>query len=156
LLANDSWFRPVSLKYGPDGSVYLIDWYDKQACHDTTPERWDRTNGRLYRVSYGKPKPVAVDLRKRSGAELADLLTDKNDWYARQSRLILAERGQDNYTASKLRQRLGTNWDVRVRLRALWAMHASQNATAEDYLGAFRDKSEDLQAWALQLTSEGD
>src|SRR5262249_33949134 len=78
LLANDSWFRPVSLKYGPDGSVYLIDWYDKQACHDTTPERWDRTNGRLYRVSYGKPKPVAVDLRKLSGADLVDLQSSNN------------------------------------------------------------------------------
>ena len=33
LLANDEWARFINLKYGPDGNVYLIDWYDKQACH---------------------------------------------------------------------------------------------------------------------------
>ena len=45
--------RPfINLKYGPDGNVYLIDWYDKQACHRNEPEIWDRTNGRIYKISY--------------------------------------------------------------------------------------------------------
>ena len=34
LLANDSWSQFINLKYGPDGNVYLIDWYDGQQCHD--------------------------------------------------------------------------------------------------------------------------
>ena len=37
LLANDRWSIPVAIKYGPDGNVYLIDWYDKQTCHTPTP-----------------------------------------------------------------------------------------------------------------------
>ncbi len=53
LVANDHWFRGINLKYGPDGSVYLIDWYDKNACHRTNPEIWDRTNGRIYNVKFG-------------------------------------------------------------------------------------------------------
>jgi len=53
LLANDRWFRGISFKEGPDGSVYFIDWYDKQACHWTDPGIWDRTNGRIYRLRYG-------------------------------------------------------------------------------------------------------
>jgi putative membrane-bound dehydrogenase-like protein len=48
LLANDAWARFINMKYGPDGNVYLIDWYDKQACHRPEPEIWDRTNGRIY------------------------------------------------------------------------------------------------------------
>ena len=33
LLANDRWSQIVSLKYGPDGQMYMIDWYDKNQCH---------------------------------------------------------------------------------------------------------------------------
>ena len=36
LLANDAWARFINMRYGPDGNVYLIDWYDKQACHTAT------------------------------------------------------------------------------------------------------------------------
>ena len=61
MLANDKWFRGINLKYGPDGSVLLIDWYDKNACHRRTPEIWDRTNGRVYRVSYGDVPFAGVD-----------------------------------------------------------------------------------------------
>ncbi|MCA9265455.1 MAG: hypothetical protein KDA60_16460, partial [Planctomycetales bacterium] len=57
LFANDRWYRGINLKYGPDGAVYLIDWYDKNACHRTQTEIWDRTNGRVFRVSYGDKKP---------------------------------------------------------------------------------------------------
>ncbi len=52
LIANDRWFRGINLKTGPDGSVYVIDWYDKNACHRTNSEIWDRTNGRIYNVKY--------------------------------------------------------------------------------------------------------
>jgi len=55
LHANDKWFRGINLKYGPDGGVYLIDWYDKNACHRTNPEVWDRTNGRIYKITYKTP-----------------------------------------------------------------------------------------------------
>ena len=61
LLANDHYFRGINLRYGPDGSVYLIDWYDKNACHRTNPEIWDRSNGRIYRISYGDVKSPEFD-----------------------------------------------------------------------------------------------
>ena len=54
LVANDQWYRGINLKYGPDGSVYLIDWYDRNACHRTNPEIWDRTNGRIYNLVHGE------------------------------------------------------------------------------------------------------
>ena len=52
LLANDAWARFINLRYGPDGNVYLIDWYDKQACHTGDVNIWDRSNGRIYKISY--------------------------------------------------------------------------------------------------------
>ena len=46
LMANDAWARFINFRYGPDGNVYLIDWYDKQACHTGAIDAFDRTNGR--------------------------------------------------------------------------------------------------------------
>ncbi len=58
LLANDPWFRGLALRYGPDGGVYVSDWCDTGECHDY--EDIHRENGRIYKITYGKPKPVSV------------------------------------------------------------------------------------------------
>src|SRR5207249_4694639 len=94
LLANDAWARFINMRYGPDGNVYLIDWYDKQACHLQQAEAFDSTNGRIYKISYRgtKPPSLPVDLQKCGDAELVGHLLDKNDWYARHARRILQER----------------------------------------------------------------
>ncbi len=63
LMANDSWSQIINLKTGPDGQVYFIDWYDGQQCHDKNAQLHDRTNGRIFKLSYGDPKPVKVDLQ---------------------------------------------------------------------------------------------
>ena len=52
LLANDPWFRGIDLHYGPDGGVYLSDWTDTGECHNHVVV--DRTNGRIYKVTYGQ------------------------------------------------------------------------------------------------------
>ena len=93
LLANDAWARFINLQYGPDGNVYLIDWYDKQACHHGDPKIWDRETGRIYKVSHKDAKPVSVDLGKKTNEELIELQLHANDWYVRHARRLLAERG---------------------------------------------------------------
>ncbi|MBL9145670.1 MAG: VCBS repeat-containing protein [Verrucomicrobiaceae bacterium] len=52
--SNDMNFIPVTQKVGPDGSLYVSDWSDKQVCHrgSGAVEIWDRSNGRIYKVSY--------------------------------------------------------------------------------------------------------
>src|SRR5690606_17812181 len=88
LLANDKWFRGIALKYGPDGAVYLIDWYDSNACHRTNPEIWDRTNGRVYRVRYGQQPTLSPNLRAKSDLQLVQLQQHTNDWYVRMARRL--------------------------------------------------------------------
>ena len=66
LLANDLWSQIISLKYGPDGGVFMIDWYDKNQCHHNDVNGHDRTNGRIFKVSYGETKGARQDLRKLS------------------------------------------------------------------------------------------
>ncbi|HEX2860720.1 MAG TPA: PVC-type heme-binding CxxCH protein, partial [Lacunisphaera sp.] len=80
LFTPDLTYVPVDLQYGPDGAVYVIDWCDHQHCHTPRDEVWERTNGRIYRVSWAESwKPRAVDLRAMSDAELVGLHTHKNE-----------------------------------------------------------------------------
>ncbi|MEN3941761.1 PVC-type heme-binding CxxCH protein [Prosthecobacter sp. SYSU 5D2] len=77
--SNDMHFIPVTQKVGPDGSLYISDWSDKQICHrgSNAIEMWDRSNGRIYRVSYG-PSTAGTPARiKNSGGEAAN----KNEAY---------------------------------------------------------------------------
>ncbi len=157
LLSNDKWFRGVSLKTGPDGAVYLIDWYDQQACHDTTIERWDRTNGRLYRVSYGEPRSVAADLGAMSDSDLVALHLRENDWWVRRARLTLQERGAGESAGASdaLKKILADAPDPRRKLRALWTLHATgalEEALALELLSSPFDR---LRAWTVRLLVEG-
>lgn len=154
LLANDAWFRAINMEYGPDGSVYLIDWYDPQACHLTDAKRWDRTNGRLYRVSYGVEKPRAVDLRALTSAQLVDVQLDPNEWFARAAQLVLAERGTDDAVRTALEARLRSRSATSVRLRALWTLAASANLTEDALHAGLVDSDEAIVAWSIQLACE--
>lgn len=64
LTANDAWFMPVVQKTGPDGCLYILDWYDRYHCYQDAnrdPAGIDRLKGRLYRVRYnGKDVANAV------------------------------------------------------------------------------------------------
>ena len=54
---------------------------------------WDRTNGRLYRISWVESfKPVRVDLASQSDAELVALHGHSNEWFVRTARRLLQER----------------------------------------------------------------
>ncbi|MEO8494997.1 MAG: PVC-type heme-binding CxxCH protein [Planctomycetota bacterium] len=152
LLANDHWFRGINLKYGPDGSVYLIDWYDPNACHRTNPEIWDRTNGRIYKVSYGKTEAPKIDLSELSDVELVKLQMHKNDWYVRTSRRIMQERGVTE--DARLLLDIVTIGETSRKLRALWALHATGGVPTAKALSLLNSDDEYLRAWSIQLQLE--
>jgi putative membrane-bound dehydrogenase-like protein len=93
--ANDMHFIPVTQKVGPDGALYISDWSDQQICHrgSNAVENWDRTNGRIYRISYDGWKPWKGDLAKESNEALAKLAVQtENEWESRMARRVLMER----------------------------------------------------------------
>ena len=72
LFMADKWFRGIDLGYGPDGGVFAIDWSDTGECHESTGVH--RTSGRIFKITYGKPKPVDVsDMSKLDSAALVKL-----------------------------------------------------------------------------------
>jgi putative membrane-bound dehydrogenase-like protein len=159
LLANDAWARFINLQYGPDGNVFLIDWYDKQACH-TKDNVWDRSNGRVYKVCYRGAKPVQADLRKKTDKELIELQLSKNDWYVRHARRLLQERTRAGALAldAESRQALEKiafeHKDETRRLRGLWALHVTGWLTEKLLLKGLADKGAYMRAWSIQLALE--
>jgi putative membrane-bound dehydrogenase-like protein len=155
LLANDEWARFINMRYGPDGNVYLIDWYDKQACHHKDINIWDRTNGRIYKIEYRGTKPVKVDLQQCTDEELVKYQLHENDWYVRHARRILQER----YAPGSTHRRTGdaiallgdaiNHPDAKCRLRAAWALHAVGVSGV-----CVGDKDPRVQAWFAQLMLE--
>ncbi|HMF15915.1 MAG TPA: PVC-type heme-binding CxxCH protein, partial [Gemmataceae bacterium] len=92
ILTDDQSSQILNLRYGPDGQVWMIDWYDRNQCHHNNPAGHDRTNGRIFRVSCNDAKPVKVNLAKLSDVELVKLQLHNNDWYVRHARRLLQER----------------------------------------------------------------
>ena len=155
MLANDHYFRGINLRYGPDGTVYLIDWYDKNACHRTNPEIWDRTSGRIYRISHGTPKSVSVNASEWSDAELVAAHGHRNDWHVRMARKMLMERGLSEYVKVALtRLSVDSSLPVESRLRCLWTLHACGALAEQLTLILLSDKEEYMRAWAIQLELE--
>jgi len=154
LLANDKWFRGISIELAPEGALYVIDWYDQQACHWTEPGVWDRTNGRLYRVSYGPNHPMKVDLTALEDEELARLLFSENEWCARRARVLLQERGPDGEVHALLRRIALETGDDRRTLRALWALHATGGLDERLALQLLDSADEYVRAWTVQCLLE--
>ncbi|HEX8203226.1 MAG TPA: PVC-type heme-binding CxxCH protein, partial [Isosphaeraceae bacterium] len=164
LLANDSWSQVVSLRAGPDGNVYMIDWYDKNQCHATDPNVHDRTNGRIFKISYGGPRPTLADrlgqadLNALDGRALVGLLDSENDWLARHARRILQERRPDPGIRAMLGRLAfsdpGFSRPEPLRLRALWALHGHGGLDEEHVARGLADDSPDVRAWTIQLALE--
>ncbi len=160
MLANDRWFRGINLKYGPDGSVFVIDWYDRNACHRANPEIWDRTNGRLYNISYGDPAPArGLPLRLASDLQLVRYQTDTNQWYVRMARRLLQERAaagrlDTRQVRRELTRIVRDSADETHRLQALWTMHVTGLTDVTLFESLLEDPHESVRAWVIQLSAE--
>jgi putative membrane-bound dehydrogenase-like protein len=159
--ANDPWFRPVDCLQGPDGSVYIVDFYDPRAAHLDPVDNWDKSNGRVYKLEYtpasgGRQppdaKPASFDLRKKTSAELVELLKHPNKWWRNEARRLLAER-QDKSVHPKLRQMvLSEKGDL--ALEALWALYVSGGWSDRDFDQIGTHENEYIRAWAVRFLGD--
>jgi putative heme-binding domain-containing protein len=96
LTAHDDWAMPVSLKLGPDGFLYVLDWYDRYHCSQDAirdPDGVDRLRGRLYRLRYGdSPRAVPLDLAAESDQQLVARLSSNNLYFRETTQRVLTER----------------------------------------------------------------
>lgn len=159
ITTSDIWFRPVDSTVGPDGALYVADWYDYNISHSSPKNRsqWyqpSRADGRVWRVAPSDVPPIGAEQfdLNRSNSALVALLSHPNDWYARQARRLFAER-RDKSIVPALAPLLDSS-DQRLALQALWSIYVSggfDDSLAEKTLDS---DHEYVRAWTVRLLGD--
>ncbi|HUR53934.1 MAG TPA: PVC-type heme-binding CxxCH protein, partial [Gemmataceae bacterium] len=152
--SRDTWFGATDLCLGPDGSVYVSDFYDKRTAHPDPDADWDRSNGRIYKVEAANAKwPAKFDLGKLGSAELVELLKHPNGWYADRARVLLAGR-HDKPAWPALREFARQVKEPRLALKGLWALHASGGLHDDFAAEMLKHPAEYVRAWTVRLLGD--
>jgi putative heme-binding domain-containing protein len=161
LSANDAWFMPVVQKTGPDGCLYILDWYDRYHCYQDAnrdPEGIDRLKGRLYRVRYREtPRRVGFDLAEESDAALIKRLGSANVYDRDIAQRLLTERLATDKAAAATRQALQSlvldeAAPRPARMHALWVLIGARSLDWRLHAGLLRHADPAFRAWAVRAT----
>ena len=122
LTSTNVTFRPVDLKFGPDGALYVADWSNPIINHgevDFRDPRRDHEHGRIWRITAkGRPLTPRRNLAKIRTGKLFDQLLSSNLYEVQQSRRVLTERGKS--IAGDLQEWTARQTDPKALLQALW------------------------------------
>ena len=169
---GQSSFRPIDIKQGPDGALYVADWSNPIINHgevDFRDPRRDRWHGRIWRISPKANPRVATNLYETPIERLFENLLSDDRYQVDQSRRVLIERPEA--TRKSLPTWLAAQTDDRARLQGLWLCQAigsrdlellnamlksdipAVRAAAVRVLGDWSDPKTDLVQPILDVTS---
>ena len=154
LTANDPWFMPVSQKVGPDGCLYVLDWYDRYHCYQDAqrdPKGIDRSRGRIYRIRYkNSPRAPKFDLGKETDDQLIGRLRSPNVYFRETAQRLLAERDTPEIEAKLEKVVLDEHESRKTRMQALWT-RISCGPLETDFEQKLLDhKDPGFRAWAVR------
>lgn len=94
LSSSNKKFRPIEIKMGPDGAIYVLDWYNPVIGHYQAslrdPSR-DKAHGRIWRISAKDRSLLTVPkIASQPVSVLLDSINSKNYWTGYQARRLLA------------------------------------------------------------------
>ncbi|PYV01209.1 MAG: dehydrogenase [Acidobacteria bacterium] len=134
IASTDAWFRPVNMYIGPDGALYLIDYYRNVIEHpewmaaDTYHAGYlynGQDRGRIYRVvpdtQPSLPLPRHIQLGHESDGELVQQLASPNIWWRRTAQRLLVER-HDGDAVQLLVRLFNESPSPLGRVHALWTL----------------------------------
>jgi len=120
-------FRPVDMKLGPDGALYIADWSNRIIQHgevDFRDPRRDKVHGRIWRVTArGRALSPAADLTQSDNRSLLDQLISPNGYYQEHARRVLVERGAERVLPD-LASWIKAHGDDRALLQAMFLYEA--------------------------------
>ncbi len=167
LASTDEWTAPILAEVGPDGAVWVIDWYNYIVQHNPTPPGFatgkgnayvtplrDKTHGRIYRiVNETRKLSPKLDLDETTPARLVDALKNDNMFWRLQAQWRLVARGKSDVAPALAELAAdpgaGDTGENLPAIHALWTLHG---------LGAFAKpdaKMSTLVAKDLQHASPG-
>lgn len=150
----DRWFRPVYAGLGPDGAIYLADWYDSRLSHVRPVDDWHKTSGRIYRLQPSGARPVyrEGDLREKSSEDLIALFSSENRLVRRRASLELGWRGDKSVIPSLIE--LVDQGSGQDSLEALWSLNllgGLSDALASKWL---THPQPDIRRWIVRLLGD--
>ncbi|MCB1228781.1 MAG: ThuA domain-containing protein [Verrucomicrobiae bacterium] len=168
LASADEWFSPVAAEIGPDGNLWVADWYNFIIQHNPTPnsERGgyegvtgkgnahenpnrDRQHGRIYRVIWEKAQPSKIDsLAGASDDELVAALGDSNLFWRQTAQRLLVENKKRG-AAPSLRQTVKTG-KTPAAIHALWALEGLGELDRDTHQFALLGEDTDLKRNAIR------
>ncbi len=152
LMAHDENFRGLVLTAAADGGIFVADWHDAGECHNNdVTQPW----GRVFKVTYGEPKPFTGDLAKLADVDLVTMQLHKDDWHVRHARRLLQERAHAGKLPATIEPTLREMRDVvkgaQSKLRVLSALYAVGALGESDLLGLLDQPQEDVRGWGVRF-----
>jgi len=150
LVSGDKWFRPVGMKFGPDGALYIVDWYNKIIAHGEVPQDHpdrDKVRGRIWRIRHKDQKHVTPpNLQVASDADLMKHLKDDNALVQRLTWLEMIDRKATALLPELKKMVVDTNVRLDVRLSALYVVEGLGSLDSELLHAAMADSEANLRA----------
>lgn len=130
LVSDDPWFRPVDLKTGPDGSIYVADFYNRIIGHYEVPKDHpgrDRTSGRIWKITYTGGKQIKGHRNKDWSKSSAEELVKALSYPQVNIRMMLANSLVDSYQekaiAPVMRMMESGTADGKAFVQGLWILY---------------------------------
>jgi len=171
VVTSDPWFRPVDLQFGPDGALYVADFYNRIIGHYEVPldhPGRDRTSGRIWRIAcVGEPlateirngtaklpkTPPAPNLRKAKAEELVELLAHPQQAVRIRALDELTDRiGKD--AIPWLRRGARTSSDANARALSVWGLFRLDALDDATLASAAGDSNALVRVHACRVLSE--
>jgi putative membrane-bound dehydrogenase-like protein len=151
--SSDKWFRPVDIKQGPDGAIYVADWYDRQVNHYRNHEgQVDPSTGRIYRLkARGAKSRLPENLASLSDEQLVQRLTSANKWTRQTALRLLGDRrtGPIDELKTKALKTAGPH-----ALDMFWGLNFVSGLDEEAFLEFSRHTEPAVREWAVRLIGE--
>ena len=151
-------FRPIDVRHGPDGALYIADWSNPIIQHgevDFRDTRRDKAHGRIWRVAVKGARALPrTDLTKVANTALLDRLLSPNGYDQENAKRVLVERGAATVRAD-LDRWTARQTDERARLNALWCYQALNLPQPALLTGLLAAKDPRVRAAAIRALPDG-
>jgi putative heme-binding domain-containing protein len=162
LASTDPWFHPVNFATGPDGALYVVDFYRRFVEHpdfvhgkarNEVPWREGAGHGRIWRVRDSKSQISnrKVALSRATWSELVEHLGDDNGWWRDTAQRLLVER-QERAAIPALEKLARAAVSPLARLHALHTLQGLHAMRPEILLIALKDSHPGVREHAVQLS----
>ena len=126
-LSSDPWFRPVAMTFGPDGCLYVVDWYNQIISHNEVPRKHperDKARGRIWRFRHqSQPHRIEVpNLYEVPEMDLLHHLAAVNTWEATAAWHEIVDRNAEGLAPGLAAILDDASRPADLRIRALWCL----------------------------------